>query len=212
MAATSMSTERPITDWEAVERDYRAGVATLRQIAETHGTTHTTVATRAKKGGWDRDLSAKIAAKADAILSKSHLSSDLSKPATEREIVESNAQVVASALIGQQKSIRRHRTLSEKLLAELEAQCDDPEIFAQLGELMQSPDERGTDKLNELYRRVIALPSRIDVAKKAAETLRILVSLEREAYGMDKDRPADTGLSGESVATLRRMKAMLADG
>lgn len=181
-----MVTERPITDWEAVERDYRAGVATLRQIAETHGTTHTTVATRAKKFGWDRDLSAKIAAKAESILSKSHLSSDLSKPATEREIVESNGQIVAAALIGQQKSIKRHRTLSEKLLAELEAQCDDPEIFAQLGALMQSPDERGSDKLNELYRRVIALPSRLDGAKKAAETLRILVSLEREAFGMDK--------------------------
>ena len=55
-----------------------------------------------------------------------------------------------------------------------------------LGELMQSPDERGSDKLNELYRRVIALPSRLDGAKKAAETLRILVSLEREAFGMDK--------------------------
>lgn len=131
-------------------------------------------------------MSAKIAAKAESILSKSHLSSDLSKPATEREIVESNGQIVAAALIGQQKSIKRHRTLSEKLLAELEAQCDDPEIFAQLGALMQSPDERGSDKLNELYRRVIALPSRLDGAKKAAETLRILVSLEREAFGMDK--------------------------
>ena len=186
-----MTAPRPGVDWEAIEKDYRAGVATLRQIAETHGTTHTTVATRAKKFGWDRDLSAKIAAKAESILSKSHLSSDLSKPATEREIVESNGQIVAAALIGQQKSIKRHRTLSEKLLAELEAQCDYPEIFEQLGALMQSPDERGSDKLNELYRRVIALPSRIDGAKKAAETLRILVSLEREAYGMDKGASPD---------------------
>jgi hypothetical protein len=196
------ATERPITDWEAVEKDYRAGIATLRQIAETHGTTHTTVANRAKAGGWDRDLGAKIASKAEAILSKSHLSSDLSKPATERQIVESNAQVVAAVAIAEQASIKRHRSLTEKLLDELEAQCDNPALFAQLAELMRSPEDRGTDKLNDLYRKVIGLPSRIDGAKKLAETLRILVSLEREAYGMDKD---DQSGEDQIKAIVRRI-------
>lgn len=181
-------------DWEAIERDYRAGIATLRVIADTHGTTHTTVLNKAKAEGWERDLSAKIAAKAEAILSKSEvadLSSNLSKPESEKLIVESNAHVVAAVAIAERASIKRNRALSEKLLDELESQCDNPEAFAQLGVLMQSPDERGSDKLNEIYRKVIALPSRIDGAKKLAETLRILVSLEREAYGMDRDKPQD---------------------
>jgi hypothetical protein len=185
-----MAAPRSDIDWEAIEKDYRAGIATLRQIAETHGTTHTSVSVRARRDGWDRDLGAKIRAKAESLVSKAEVSSEISKTglASEKHIVESNAAVVAAVAIGHRSSIKRNRSLSEKLLDELEAQCDDPEAFEKLGELMASPDEKGADKLNDLYRKVIGLPSRIDSAKKLAETVRILVTMEREAYGMDKDQ------------------------
>lgn len=51
-------------DWEKIEVDYRAGVKTLREIAEEHGITHAYVKKRAKCDGWERDLTAKIKAKA----------------------------------------------------------------------------------------------------------------------------------------------------
>lgn len=196
-------------DWEAIERDYRAGLLTLRELAEIHGGSHVTIARKAKKELWERDLSARVAARAEAIVTRAAVTNEATKQSavSDRQAVEATAQAIAAVILSQHASIKRNRTLSEKLLNELEAQCDNPEMFAQLGELMASPDEKGVDKLNELYKKVIGLPSRIDSAKKLAETVRILITLEREAYHMDKETPADTGLSGESVAMLRRMKA-----
>ena len=45
------------TDWERIELDYRAGIKTLRQIADENGITHGAINKRAKRDGWERDLS-----------------------------------------------------------------------------------------------------------------------------------------------------------
>lgn len=203
--------EARTTDWERIERDYRAGVKTLRQIADENGVSHTAIGKKAKRDGWDRDLSAKIAAKAEALVSKAEVSKQVSTEtkADERAIVEANAQAIADAILAHRKDIRRNRGLANKLLAELEAQTDNPELFEQLAELMQSSDSDAPDKLNELYRKVMSLPSRIDSAKKLAETLRVTIALEREAFGMDKEQKTDTGLSSESIGTLKKLKAAL---
>ena len=58
-------------------------------------------------------------------------------------------------------------------------------LLAGLGEVMRSPDENGQDKLNDLYRKIISLPERAKTAKTLAETLRIAVDMERQAFGMD---------------------------
>ena len=44
-------------DWERIELDYRAGIKTLRQIADENGITHGAINKRAKRDGWERDLS-----------------------------------------------------------------------------------------------------------------------------------------------------------
>jgi hypothetical protein len=54
-------------DWDRIELDYRAGIKTLREIADEQGITHGAINKRAKRDGWVRDLSAKIRAKAPAV-------------------------------------------------------------------------------------------------------------------------------------------------
>ena len=68
-------------DWERIELDYRAGVKTLRQIADEHGITHGAINKRAKRDGWERDLSDKIQRKPDALVSKAAVSTEVSKAA-----------------------------------------------------------------------------------------------------------------------------------
>lgn len=41
-------------DWESVEREYRAGIKTLRQIGDEHGVSHVAITERADKHGWIR--------------------------------------------------------------------------------------------------------------------------------------------------------------
>lgn len=43
-------------DWEAIERDYRTGQFTLRELSTKQGVAHTTISRRAEREGWTKDL------------------------------------------------------------------------------------------------------------------------------------------------------------
>jgi hypothetical protein len=109
-------------DWERIELDYRAGVKTLRQIADENGITHGAINKRAKRDGWERDLSEKIQRKADALVSKAAVSSEVSKEtrAAERAVVDANAQAIADVRLAHRRDIHRARRITNALLDELE--------------------------------------------------------------------------------------------
>lgn len=186
---TDQGAAKATPDWEKIEADYRAGVLSIREIAGQHGVSDTAIRKRAKAQSWDRDLSAKITAKADALVRSREVRSQVrtEKAASECELVEANAQVIADVRMSHRGDIRRARSLTMTLLSELEATTIDHELFEQLGELLREPDERGQDKRNDLYQKVIGMSSRVSSMKSLAEALKTLVGLEREAYGMNTD-------------------------
>ena len=47
-------TKRRDIDWHAIERDYRASVLSLRELALKHGCSHSTIANFASRHGWIR--------------------------------------------------------------------------------------------------------------------------------------------------------------
>jgi len=179
-------------DWDAIEPQWRAGIKTKLQMSEEFGVSRAAMDKHFAKLGIDRDLTEKIRAKAEALVTQAQVTREVTAEsvATERDIVDANATMQADAVLGQRKDISRSRGVVKKLFAELEAQLDCAEDFAKLGDLMASPDDNGTDKLNELYRKVMSLPSRVDSAKKLADALRVLIELERKVLRI-KD---DTGL------------------
>lgn len=182
--------EKRSIDWEAIERDYRAGIKTLRQIADEHDVTHGAINKRAKKGKWERDLSNRIAAKVESLVSKRQVSSEVSKEQldTEEQIVERNADSIADKVLSQRKDVTRARGVVTSLFEELEGQLGDTvHDLNRLGELMASPDDKGMDKLNDLYHKIISLPGRTDTAKKLSESLRILIELERKVLRIKDD-------------------------
>ncbi len=189
---------KPVVDWERIEADYRAGILSLREIALPFGVTEGAIRKRAKRDGWERDLGPKIQAKADALVRKAEVRNTVrnANAATERQIIEANAERIAQVRGEHRSDIARVRNLGLTLLGELESQSADPAMLAQLGELMANPDENGVDKLNDLYKKIISTPSRVDSAKKVAETLRHAIGLEREAYGLD-DKASGKETSGE---------------
>jgi len=175
-------------DWEAIERDYRAGILSVREIASANGCTHGAINKRAKRDGWDRDLKAKIKAKADALVSKREVSTAVSTLAanTEREIIEGNAEAIVNIRMAHRADIRRSRGLTNKLLEELEQLTDHRDLAESLGEMMRNPDAFGNDRLNDLYHKIIALPNRTKIMRELAETLKTLITLERQAYNLDE--------------------------
>ncbi|GAB2806516.1 hypothetical protein GCM10027276_04050 [Comamonas piscis] len=176
-------------DWERIELDYRAGIKSLREIADGSGVSHVTISKHAKRNGWVRDLSAKIQAKADDLVNRASVNKPVNSASavSEREMVDGVAQERASVQLAHRKDISRARKVTNALLDELEGQTD-PATLAlldKLGDLMLSPDDKGRDKLNELYQAVISLPERSKTMKVLAESLAKLVDLERTAFGMD---------------------------
>ena len=193
------TTHKPAPDWEKIEADYRAGILSLREIAEAHpGTNHVAIARKAKREGWSRDLSAKIRAKADALVTERTVTADVTaeRRVSERDIIDANAQAIVSVRLAHRKDIQRSRSITMRLLEELELQSgrENAELLEQLGELMRREDDRGQDKLNDLYQKIISLPGRAKTMKDLGESLRVLVTLERQAFGLDdKDqKPQDS--------------------
>ncbi len=182
--------EKKIIDWERIECDYRAGILSLREIAASHpGTSHMAIARKAKAQGWTRDLSAKIKAKAEELVTRRAVTKTVTEEqaVTERQVIEAGAEAIASVRLAHRGDIRRARTLAISLLAELEIETGDRELFQDLGELLRKEDAAGRDRLNDIYHKVISSAGRIDSMKKLSDTLKTLIGLEREAYGLNSD-------------------------
>lgn len=174
-------------DWERIELEFRAGILSLREIAAADGNvSEGAIRKRAKRDGWERDLNAKIQARADALVRKAEVRSEVRAEgaASERDIIEANAERIAQVRGEHRADITRMRALVLKLLGECEKEAGDPAMFAALGELLRQPDDNGADRLNDAYRKAISLPQRIKGVKDLAETLKVLVGMEREAYGL----------------------------
>jgi hypothetical protein len=203
-----MSEKRPI-DWESIERDYRAGVLSVREIAAANGITHGAINKRAKRDQWDRDLTARIQAKADALVSKALVSTSVSNErlATDREIVEANATRIAQVRSDHRRDIGDSRQLAQSLMLELKHQTQNGELYESLFELLSDPEGDAEDstaaakerqrRRREIFERALSLGGRVKTMKDLADVLKTLIGLEREAYGLavavdPTSKPAET--------------------
>lgn len=174
-------------DWEAIESAYRAGAMSLREIASQHDISEGAIRKRSKRDDWSRDLNAKIKARSDDMVRKQEVRSQVRSETalSERVLIEATAEVITNVRMEHRGDIRRARELANALFDELSVECADVPALKKLGELMIEPDDNGRDKLNELYHAIISLPERVKSAKALSETLKNLIGLERQAYGLD---------------------------
>jgi hypothetical protein len=195
-------------DWERIELDYRAGIKSLREIAEGSGTSHVNISKRAKKLGWTRDLTAKIQSKADALVNAALVNTPVNNasPAAERETVEAAASTQASVRLGQREDIERCRRINMGLMDELEQQSASPELFAEVAAILRSApaeeltkEQRG--KLAEAAGKASSLANRSSTMRSLSESLRVLIGLERQAYGIRDEMPEPPAKGMESVTT-----------
>lgn len=184
-------------DWLIVEKDYRAGIKTLRQIALEAGVSHVAIQKRAKAEGWTRDLQSRIQQKAQELVTRQEVTSEVTKQkaVTERQIVEANAHAVAHVDLTNRKDVLRGMDVSRQHIEELAA-LNDPTFrdrLVWLGEVMDESgvdDETGKlvkDKANELYRYIIDMPGRVKMAKEVAAAVGVYVPMMRKIYKLDAE-------------------------
>lgn len=180
-------------DWDAMEEDWRVGAKPVLQLSKEYGVSRAAIIKHWEKAGIDRDLSGKIKAKTEALVTQALVTHEVTqqRKVTERQIVETNALMIAEKVISQREDVKRARSIVQKLFAEVEAECDHKEDFANIGELLADPDANGRDRLNDLYRAAISLPERVKSAKALSEALKTLIELERKILRI-KDEPETT--------------------
>ncbi|HDI3023589.1 hypothetical protein G9G39_22085 [Cronobacter sp. EKM101R] len=181
-------------DWEAIESAYRAGLLSLREIASQHGISEGAIRKRAKRDDWSRDLNAKVKERADDLVRKAEVRKKVrsENALTERVLIEATAEVIANVRMEHRGDIRRAREITNMLFDELAAECTDVDALEKLGEMMCCPDDKGRDKLNELYHSIISMPERVKSAKALSEALKNLIGLERQAYDIGSTTADDT--------------------
>ncbi|MHB0820117.1 hypothetical protein ACYCFK_17805 [Stutzerimonas stutzeri] len=170
---------RPRFDWAAVERDYRTGQYSNRELSRLHGPTEAAIRARAKAGSWTRDLSEQIRQRVKEKTSRA-VAREVVQAETDEEIIEQAAEVGASVVRGHQVMIRRAKTLTDKLFDLLEAQIDAGKIKVQV---------RG-DKLVEID---IPLDYVGKTLGSATQSMSRAIALERQAYGLDAPGASDVG-------------------
>jgi len=191
-------------DWLAVESDYRPNILSLREIGNKHGCTEGAIRKRAKKEGWSRDLTAKIRAKAEDIVRReavrSEVRSEYSK-ATEQEVIEANAKKHADIDSSHRWITSLLSDVNISLIQELQAQNEHKEDLEKLGEMLRNPDQYGNDKLNDIYMKAISFPGRVDCAKKITDSTKVSVELQRKVYKID-----DNGTDNSFEDWLRKQR------
>lgn len=127
-----MTTKQP--DWEAIERAYRAGSLSVRAIAERQGVAHNTILKRAKKEGWQRNLTEDVrTATKDKVTRAVTDSGDQRRAVTDAEIIEEASEAAASVVLAHRSGLAMWRSIADKLcvaLSEMDVTEDNHDKFA----------------------------------------------------------------------------------
>jgi hypothetical protein len=166
---------------------------------------HQVIARKAKKEEWARDLREKIAKAVDKKIGDKQVGDSLgdSKKASEKEIIEVNAQAIVNIKLAHRGDIRKSKNIVNALFDELELTTDNRELFEQLGELLRQESESGQDKLNDIYKKCISMSQRIDGVKKLTDALKTMIGLEREAYDITVAPTATDNAMSSFVKSLQ---------
>jgi hypothetical protein len=172
---------KPI-DWEAVEREYRAGQISVKEIARANQITDTAIHKRARAYGWVRALADKVRAnvrekliRADGLRSgvQDSLQSGLRpQPAPDEELVETASLRGLQVITSHRRDIEQLNTLKRIILARLEEHLTTDSPGGPFAGSKETPGDL-VDKLSRVTAR--------------------LIPLERQAYNLDE------GITGGGV-------------
>lgn len=212
--------DKPQPDWERIEADYVAGVLSLREIAGAHHITEGAIRKRAKRDGWERDIAGKIQARADALVRRDLVRSEVraNRVLVERELIEANAEYIARVRGEHRSDIKRLRDRVKLMMDELEDACE-PDLWASIRALAApplidaTPEERAkqdqrTESLIDALNRATGFSGRLAGLRVLADTLKTLIGLEREALGMN-DKSAGGGESGRILSDVERAARLM---
>jgi len=203
-----MSEPKRQIDWDSIERDFRAGTLSIREIGRINNVSDKAIRNKAEALGWDRDLSAKVNEKVRSELVRTESASAEQKQ-TEREIIEVAAATVVQVVRGHRKQISQGNALVELLTKQLTDVAGKRDEFEAAIEIECSED-KSPERLNRLM-RAVSLEKHAAIAANLANATKTWVGLERQAFSIpDSDSQPEPLDADKRAARIAALQAKLA--
>lgn len=199
-------------DWEAVERDFRTGHFTLRELEAKHGVSYAQISRKSKQDGWSKDLRDVIRQATDAALLRDSVT-DAQKDATETVLVA--AELNKNVILAHRGDLKSTRDVAAALLSELSNAAllaEDQELLAQvLAGTGAEPVDEG--RARAVVSKALSVSTRIASVKQLADAFDKLQVAERRAFGLDeKTERTPNSLADMATDELKRMREALRNG
>ncbi|WLH27423.1 hypothetical protein [Pseudomonas canadensis] len=173
-------------DWAAVERDYRTGCYTNRELGRRHNVSEGSIRNRAAKEEWQKDLSEMIRQRVREKTGRAAAAA-ITAATNDAEIVEQAAEAGAQLIHGHQVLIARTRGITQQYVERISEQVANGKI------IVMTPK---------------GLPVEIDIPLDyvgkslghATQSIERLIRLERQAHGLDTDKDRES--AGKSLEEL----------
>lgn len=182
-------------DWDLIEREFRLGQSTIRQLAAAHKVQASGISRRAKREGWVQDKREAVKALSEAQLLVSNTRNCTANTTPTQADIEVAATVRTKVILAHRSDAQRARALTMRLLAELELQSGDLGLFKQISTALAAVPDGDVipasvrAKAEDALQRAMSLGHRAGIMKGLAESLAKVVAIEREAFGIEPDKP-----------------------
>ena len=162
-----------MTDWEAIEREYRAGQLSIREIARQHGVSAPAILKRAKVNGWTRNMAQAVRNAVEAELVSTSVSS--ANPREPTDLKEAAARGV-EVVIQHREMLSRLRGIFNETSRQLHQHLHEP---SETAAIFQAKGDGVASLLTAL-----------------SNSAQRIIPLERQAFNLDP-RPGEQGQADE---------------
>jgi len=183
--------KRKAIDWEAIEREYRAGQLSNVQIGKNYGVSESAIRKKANQKGWKKDLAKKVR---EAVREKLVREEVRDPNADDDQIVEEKAQRGFEVVISHRRDIAALRELESGLIAELQDHPTKLYITQYQGEIVEK--ELG-----------LTASERAQAANNLANVQHKRIQLERQAFSLD-DAPVGSEETPLNIKGQLNMQAI----
>lgn len=173
-----MAKQKTAADWEAAEKMYRTGQYSNAEIARQIGVHHNTVSSRAKRYGWQRDLSRQVRDTTEA---------KLVGGGNDAQAVDEASEIAAAIIRHHRQELGDMRGALTQLIRELRAGTEYNETLKAAVMAAMDGEDIGSKEINNLL-GALTLPNRASSANQLASSLTKIVAAERAAYNLDDQR------------------------
>lgn len=181
-------------DWDAIEKQFRLGTKSNKQLADEFGVQPSSIGRRAEKYGWVVDKAEEVEAVRNSLLIQA--ASGNANPNATPSALEVQAAGVAQAgmITGHLASLAREDSIADKILVSIESALDATPGLSEIVEFVRKADPSGESlqSVGDMLRRAAGRGPIVDDFKKTVETKSRIRKDQREASGIDKnsDKPA----------------------